>query len=123
MKTLIHSLIIAVIVCCVGCSKQAPRPADSIEFSPSEGTSYLDAARDVITSEGWSLISESGTRAQNGPNEEVTITGQAADGKQVFFTARFTSDSRRAYLVVKTEDGFPVPPAKVIELVKSRHNK
>jgi hypothetical protein len=111
-----------------GCSKPTPQEANRIVFPRSQGTSYLDASREVIESQGWSLLSESSSgktssstkTGTDAASEEVTITGQTSQGKKVFFMLWASSSAQSAYLEVTTDEGFPLTPKQLVELVKSK---
>lgn len=123
MQKILQVLLIAVTVTLIGCSTTGQVAANQITYPPSEGTAYLDAAREVIAGQGWSIVSEQGsTKASRvAEEEEVTITGQTADGKKVYFTARGTSAPHSTYLEVTTEDGFPLSPERIVDLVKREY--
>ena len=122
MNKLIYTLWVIGFLILAGCSVESDNPANIITFAPSEGTSYLDASREVIENNGWTLVSENGTTAGN-EAEKITITGQSPEGKKVFFTAHFTAKPNKAYLDVSTEEGFPVSTERLIKLVKNEHDK
>jgi hypothetical protein len=122
MKTLVPMLAVVAVFVLGGCSASSNRAANIITFSPSEGTSYLDASREVIESKGWALVSERGSTTGK-VAEQVTITGQSPDGEKVFFTAHFTAKPKKAYLEVTAEEGFPISLEQLVELVKNKHDK
>jgi hypothetical protein len=105
-----------------GCSKPTQQEANRIVFPRSQGTSYLDASREVIESQGWSLLSERGSTktSTDTASDEVTITGQTSQGKKVFFMLWASSSAQSAYLEVTTDEGFPLTPKQLVELVKSK---
>ena len=122
MNKLIPMLAVVATFILVGCSTESDLPSSIITFSPSEGTAYLDASREVIESKGWTVLSERGSTTGK-VSEQVTITGQSLEGKKVFFTARFTVKPKKAYLEVTIEEGFPISPVQLVELVKNKHDK
>lgn len=120
----VHLAMIAAVAILAGCSTRMPHATNRIIFSPSEGTSYLDASRSVIESQGWRLVSEHGSSTRTSEAaEEVTITGQTPEGKKVFFTVQGTAALKSTHLEVTTDDGFPLSPAEIVDLVKNQHRK
>jgi hypothetical protein len=122
MNKLIPMLAVVATFILVGCSTESDHPSNIITISPSEGTAYLNASREVIESKGWTVVSERGSTTGKAA-EQVTITGQSVEGKKVFFTARFTAKPKKACLEVTTEGGFPISPVQLIGLVKNKHDK
>ena len=117
----IHNLVVimASLILIVGCSVQTPAEQNIIQFPTSEGTSYLDASREVIYNQNWTHVRESGTTT-NGETTVVMIG--SSEGKNVYFTLP-PAKSKTSMLEVKTEVGFPLQPEQILELVKEEYNK
>ena len=118
----IHKLTILMtsLILIIGCASKSHTDGNRIIIPSSEGTSYLDASREVILNQNWTHLGETG-RTTNGVTI-VTITGGSAEGKKVYFTLQ-DEESDKSSLAVVTESDFPMPQEQILALVTKEHDK